>query len=237
MGKDDNTGRLDPDDARLLARRPHGDGPGHEGDRHGRQPGDGRGADDAPPDALGRQLDGLELRLRLERHQPGVRRRPGRHVRERLGRAHEPRAGEQHRPEHLRPRRRCRRRPATRRRPCSAAARWRRCGPTRRRDSSPRPSSGSTSTTSSRSSTRRRPIRNAKTLVASKQPVGVPALPVFDQKQYTLANSWIKSYINVPLNQMTGYTNGIFKQHDRARARGLDAEHLPLARRRRSRRC
>jgi multiple sugar transport system substrate-binding protein len=56
-------------------------------------------------------------------------------------------------------------------------------------------------------------IRNAKTLAASKQPIGVPALPVFDQKQYTLANTWIKSYINVPLKQMTGYTNGVFKQH------------------------
>jgi multiple sugar transport system substrate-binding protein len=56
-------------------------------------------------------------------------------------------------------------------------------------------------------------IRNAKTLAASKQPIGVPALPVFDQKQYTLANSWIKSYINVPLKQMTGYTSGVFKQH------------------------
>jgi ABC-type glycerol-3-phosphate transport system substrate-binding protein len=55
-------------------------------------------------------------------------------------------------------------------------------------------------------------IRNAKTLVASKQPVGVPALPVFDQAQYTLANTWIKSYINVPLDQMSAYTNGIFKQ-------------------------
>jgi multiple sugar transport system substrate-binding protein len=56
-------------------------------------------------------------------------------------------------------------------------------------------------------------IRNAKTLAASKQPIGVPALPVFDQKQYTLANSWIKSYINVPLKQMSGYTSGVFKQH------------------------
>src|SRR6478672_2842502 len=45
-------------------------------------------------------------------------------------------------------------------------------------------------------------IRNAKTLVASKQPVGVPALPVFNQAQYLLANSWIKPYINVPQKQM-----------------------------------
>ena len=40
----------------------------------------------------------------------------------------------------------------------------------------------------------------------------VPALPVFDQKQYTLANTWIKPYVNVPLAQMTGYTSGIFQQ-------------------------
>ena len=41
-------------------------------------------------------------------------------------------------------------------------------------------------------------IRNAKTLVANKQPVGVPALPIFNKTQYDLANTWIKPYINVP---------------------------------------
>ena len=60
------------------------------------------GAEHAEEDALDGQLDGLQLRLRLERHQPGLRRRPGRHVRQRLGRLHEPRPGEQHQPEHLR---------------------------------------------------------------------------------------------------------------------------------------
>jgi ABC-type glycerol-3-phosphate transport system substrate-binding protein len=55
-------------------------------------------------------------------------------------------------------------------------------------------------------------IRNAQTLVASKQPVGVPALPVFNKKQYDLANTWIKPYINVPLNQMKPFTTGIFTQ-------------------------
>ncbi|HWB21555.1 MAG TPA: extracellular solute-binding protein [Gaiellaceae bacterium] len=55
-------------------------------------------------------------------------------------------------------------------------------------------------------------IRNAKTLVASKQPVGVPALPVFDKAQYDLANTWIKPYINVPLGQMKPFTTGIFSQ-------------------------
>src|SRR5207248_135071 len=38
-------------------------------------------------------------------------------------------------------------------------------------------------------------IRNAQTLVASKQPVGVPALPLFNKAQYDLANTWIKPYI------------------------------------------
>ncbi len=55
-------------------------------------------------------------------------------------------------------------------------------------------------------------VRNAKTLIASKQPVGVPALPVFNKEQYDLANTWIKPYINVPVEQMTGYTNNIFNQ-------------------------
>src|SRR5579871_5544876 len=55
-------------------------------------------------------------------------------------------------------------------------------------------------------------IRNAQTLVANKQPVGVPALPLFNKAQYDLANSWIKPYINVPLNQMKPFLTGIFKQ-------------------------
>jgi multiple sugar transport system substrate-binding protein len=55
-------------------------------------------------------------------------------------------------------------------------------------------------------------IRNAKTLVAGKQPVGVPALPIFNKTQYDLANTWIKPYINVPLGQMAPFTTGIFKQ-------------------------
>jgi ABC-type glycerol-3-phosphate transport system substrate-binding protein len=55
-------------------------------------------------------------------------------------------------------------------------------------------------------------IRNAQTLVASKQPVGVPALPLFNKKQYDLANTWIKPYINVPLAQMKPFNTGIFNQ-------------------------
>jgi len=55
-------------------------------------------------------------------------------------------------------------------------------------------------------------IRNAKTLVANHQPVGVPALPLFNKKQYKLANSWIKPYINVPIGHMKPFLDGIFKQ-------------------------
>jgi multiple sugar transport system substrate-binding protein len=54
-------------------------------------------------------------------------------------------------------------------------------------------------------------ILNAQTLIANKQPVGVPELPIFNQKQYNLSQIWIKPYINVPVNQMTPFTNGIFK--------------------------
>jgi multiple sugar transport system substrate-binding protein len=56
-------------------------------------------------------------------------------------------------------------------------------------------------------------VRNAKTLVASKQPVGVPALPVFNKAQYNLSqNVWIKPYINVPQAQIKPFTTGIFRQ-------------------------
>ena len=55
-------------------------------------------------------------------------------------------------------------------------------------------------------------IRNARTLAANKQPVGVPALPLFNKTQYDLANTWIKSYINVPLAQMKPFTSGVFSQ-------------------------
>ena len=55
-------------------------------------------------------------------------------------------------------------------------------------------------------------LRDAKILVANKQPVGVPAFPIFNKKQYDIANSWIKPYINIPINQMAPFLKGIFKQ-------------------------
>jgi multiple sugar transport system substrate-binding protein len=56
-------------------------------------------------------------------------------------------------------------------------------------------------------------LRDARILVANKQPVGVPAFPIFNKKQYDLANSWVKSYINVPIKQMNPFLKGVFKQN------------------------
>lgn len=52
----------------------------------------------------------------------------------------------------------------------------------------------------------------AKTEKASKQPVGTPEVPIFNEKQENLYNKWIKPYINVPLNQMTPFTKAIFNE-------------------------
>jgi len=56
-------------------------------------------------------------------------------------------------------------------------------------------------------------LRDARILVANQQPVGVPAFPIFNKVQYDRANSWIKSYINVPIKQMNPFLKGIFKQN------------------------
>jgi multiple sugar transport system substrate-binding protein len=56
-------------------------------------------------------------------------------------------------------------------------------------------------------------LRDARILVANKQPVGVPAFPIFNKAQYLLANSWVKPYINVPIKQMSPFLTGIFKQN------------------------
>jgi multiple sugar transport system substrate-binding protein len=60
--------------------------------------------------------------------------------------------------------------------------------------------------------TKSQAIRNAQSLVANKQPVGVPALPLFNKTQYDLANTWIQPYINVPSAQMKPFTSRIFGQ-------------------------
>jgi ABC-type glycerol-3-phosphate transport system substrate-binding protein len=53
-------------------------------------------------------------------------------------------------------------------------------------------------------------VADAKAQTDSKQPVGTPTFPVFDQASYTNYQSWIKDYVNVPLDQMKGYTDSMF---------------------------
>jgi multiple sugar transport system substrate-binding protein len=55
-------------------------------------------------------------------------------------------------------------------------------------------------------------VADAKALTANKQPVGVPALPIFDKATYDESQTWIKDYINVPTAQMTPFTSKIFDQ-------------------------
>jgi ABC-type glycerol-3-phosphate transport system substrate-binding protein len=55
-------------------------------------------------------------------------------------------------------------------------------------------------------------VADAKALTANNQPVGVPALPIFDQATYDQSQVWIKDYINVPTAQMTPFTSKISSQ-------------------------
>jgi len=52
---------------------------------------------------------------------------------------------------------------------------------------------------------------NAKIQVASDQPVGTPELPIFSQQQYEQYQEWIAPYVNVPLDQMTTFTENVFQ--------------------------
>ena len=55
-------------------------------------------------------------------------------------------------------------------------------------------------------------VADAEALKANNQPVGVPALPIFDKATYDESQIWIKDYINVPVDQMTPFTSKIFEQ-------------------------
>ena len=55
-------------------------------------------------------------------------------------------------------------------------------------------------------------VADAQALKANNQPVGVPALPIFDKATYDASLGWIKDYINVPTAQMTSFTSQIFDQ-------------------------
>jgi multiple sugar transport system substrate-binding protein len=55
-------------------------------------------------------------------------------------------------------------------------------------------------------------LADAEALKANNQPVGVPALPLFDKATYDQSQTWIKDHINVPTAQMTYFTDKIFDQ-------------------------
>jgi ABC-type glycerol-3-phosphate transport system substrate-binding protein len=55
-------------------------------------------------------------------------------------------------------------------------------------------------------------ITDAEALKANNQPVGVPALPIFDKATYDQSQVWIKDLINVPTAQMVSFTSKIFDQ-------------------------
>jgi ABC-type glycerol-3-phosphate transport system substrate-binding protein len=55
-------------------------------------------------------------------------------------------------------------------------------------------------------------VRDAKALAADKQPIGTPALPVFDKATFDKSLEWIAPYVNVPIAQMKGFNDGIAGQ-------------------------
>ncbi len=55
-------------------------------------------------------------------------------------------------------------------------------------------------------------VLDAKTLAESDAPVGAPQLPVFDKATYDRMIEWTAEYVNVPLDQMTPYTDHMFDQ-------------------------
>lgn len=55
-------------------------------------------------------------------------------------------------------------------------------------------------------------VEGAETTADQDLPVGAPELPIFDQATYDKQQTWIKPFVNVPLDQMTSYTDNVFDQ-------------------------
>ncbi|MBU1589224.1 MAG: extracellular solute-binding protein [Actinobacteria bacterium] len=71
-------------------------------------------------------------------------------------------------------------------------------------------------------------IADAEALVASDQAVGTPVLPVLDQATYEQSREWIAPYVNVPLDQMSGFFDGIFEQTPVGEPKGKTQEIYAL---------
>jgi len=55
-------------------------------------------------------------------------------------------------------------------------------------------------------------VRDSQVRNEGGQGVGTPVLPIFSREQYEQELEWKADYINVPLDQMTGYTDVMFDQ-------------------------
>jgi multiple sugar transport system substrate-binding protein len=55
-------------------------------------------------------------------------------------------------------------------------------------------------------------VLDAETLAAADQPIGSPTLPIFDKARWDEVQTWIAPYINVPRDQMSSFTDGVFAQ-------------------------
>jgi len=55
-------------------------------------------------------------------------------------------------------------------------------------------------------------IADSQVRFEAGQPVGTPVLPIFSRDQYELSLEWVADFVNVPLDQMTGYTAVMFDQ-------------------------
>ena len=85
------------------------------------------------------------------------------------------------------------------------------------------PSAGSTSTTCRSCSTRTPRSGCRRRWRPTASPSGTPQMPIFDQATLEQSQDWIADYINVPLEQMTGFTDG----HLRAAARAASRASTP----------
>ena len=71
-------------------------------------------------------------------------------------------------------------------------------------------------------------VKDAETLAASDQAVGTPLLPVLDRETYEESLTWIEPYINVPRDQMTPFTDGIWEQTPVGEPKGKTQEIYAL---------
>ena len=55
-------------------------------------------------------------------------------------------------------------------------------------------------------------VADATVRFDNDQTVGTPVLPIFSRDQYELSLEWVADYVNVPLDQMEGYTSVMFDQ-------------------------